>query len=189
MSEVKTISITSEDYIKGLFSRPRENDRIFCNEERITLQNPMFLDFHVYGSDTTNHLSIKTFFQQSIEKVEFYPPATKVTFRDGEVVTVAARHEDEFNEEVGVMHCILKRIFGGTGYNSMIRSLIKETHKREAAEFLKKEKEREEKEAEAKAKAEAREKERKRLAREREEKIEIQKEAYLRAMKEMEEKK
>lgn len=124
-------------------------------------------------------------FKDSIKKVEFYPPSTKVTFVDGEVITVAARHEDEFNEEVGVMHCILKRIFGGTGYNTMIRNLIKDTHKREAAELLKKEEERKAKEAEKKAKEEAREKERKRLVREREEKIEIQKEAYLRAMKEM----
>ena len=128
-------------------------------------------------------------FKNSIKKVEFYPPATKMTFTDGEVVTVVARHGDEFNEEAGVMHCIMKRLFRGTGYNGMIRSLIKDTHKREAAEFLKKQEEEEAKEAAVKAKEEARKKEQKRLAREREEKIEIQKEAYIRAMKEMKGKK
>lgn len=128
-------------------------------------------------------------FKNSIKKVEFYPPATKMTFTDGEVVTVVARHGDEFNEEAGVMHCIMKRLFKGTGYNGMIRSLIKDTHKREAVEFLKKQEEEEAKEAAVKAKEEARKKEQKRLAREREEKIEIQKEAYIRAMKEMKGKK
>lgn len=128
-------------------------------------------------------------FKNTIKKVEFYPPATKMTFTDGEVVTVVARHGDEFNEEAGVMHCIMKRLFRGTGYNGMIRSLIKDTHKREAAEFLKKQEEEEAKEAAIKAKEEARKKEQKRLAREREEKIEIQKEAYIRAMKEMKGKK
>lgn len=128
-------------------------------------------------------------FKNTIKKVEFYPPATKMTFTDDKVVTVVARHGDEFNEEAGVMHCIMKRLFDGTGYNGMIRSLIKDTHKREAAEFLKKQEEEEAKEAEIKAKEEARKKEQKRLAREREEKIEIQKEAYIRAMKEMKGKK
>lgn len=141
--------------------------------------------------ETTNYDSFINVekFKKSIKKVEFFPPATKMTFVDGEVVTVVARHGDEFNEEAGVMHCIMKRLFGGTVYNGIIRSLIKDTHKREAAEFLKKQEEEEAKEAAIKAKEESRKKEQKRLAREREEKIEIQKEAYIRAMKEMKGKK
>lgn len=164
-----------------------------CMSDRITLaiglpmtERPIY-DF--MGIDYIKYYINMEQFKNSIEKVEFYPPATKMTFVDGEVVTVVARHGDEFNEEAGVMHCIMKRLFNGTGYNGMIRSLIKDTHKREAAEFLKKQEEEEAKEAEIKAKEEARKKEQKRLAREREEKIEIQKEAYIRAMKEMKGKK
>lgn len=141
-----------------------------------------------YSIINIEHINIEQF-KKTIKKVEFYPPATKMTFIDGEVVTVVARHGDDFDEETGVMHCILKRLFKGTGYNTMIRSLIKDAHKREAAEFLKKENEKKAKEAADKAKEEARKKEQKRLAREREEKIEIQKEAYIRAMKEMKGKK
>ena len=164
-----------------------------CMPDRITLaiglpmtEEPIY-DF--MGIDYIQYYINMEQFKNSIEKVEFYPPATKMTFTDGEVVTVVARHGDEFNEEAGVMHCIMKRLFNGTGYNGMIRSLIKNTHKREAAEFLKKQEEEEAKEAAIKVKEEARKKEQKRLAREREEKIEIQKEAYIRAMKEMKGKK
>ena len=121
---------------------------------------------------------------EQIQKVEFYPPTTKMTFTDGTVITATARHGDEFNEEIGIMHCLLKRYFKGSGYNTLIRRLIKDTHKREAEEFLAKEEERKAKEAEIKAQEKAREKKQKRLAREREEQIEIQKEAYLRAMRE-----
>lgn len=138
---------------------------------------------------TIQDLKIKTKVDQIyeiIQKVEFYPPTTKITFTDGEVITATARHGDEFNEEIGIMHCLLKRYFKGSGYNTFIRRLIKDTHRREAEEFLAKEEERKAKEAEIKAQEKAREKKQKRLAREREEQIEIQKEAYIRAMKELE---
>lgn len=119
-----------------------------------------------------------------IKKVEFYPPATKVTFINGEVVTVVAREGDEFNEEVGIMHCIMKYLFGTT-YNTIIKGVIKDAEKAKADAKAAKEREKAEKKAVAVAKEEARKKEIARYQREREEKIEIQKEAYLRAMREM----
>lgn len=188
MSNEKCMPIGNLELV---FPELNKNDRAFCTmEDGISIRgleplfslNPMWIGHYRPLIDMEK-------FKNSIKKVEFYPPATKMTFTDGEVVTVAARHGDEFNEEAGVMHCIMKRLFRGTGYNGMIRSLIKDTHKREAAEFLKKQEEEEAKEAAVKAKEEARKKEQKRLAREREEKIEIQKEAYIRAMKEMKGKK
>lgn len=186
MSNEKCMPIGNLEFV---FPESDKNDRAFCTmEDGIYIRgleplfNPMWIGHYRPLIDMEK-------FKNSIKKVEFYPPATKMTFTDGEVVTVAARHGDEFDEEAGVMHCILKRLFKGTGYNTMIRSLIKDAHKREAAAFLKKENEKKAKEAAEKAKEEARRKEQKRLAREREEKIEIQKEAYIRAMKEMKGKK
>ena len=187
MSNEKCMPIGNLEFV---FPEPNKNDRVFCTmEDGLSLRGiKPLLNLQ---SKWLSYLPIidMEIFKNTIKKVEFYPPATKMTFTDGEVVTVVARHGDEFNEEAGVMHCIMKRLFKGTGYNSMIRSLIKDTHKREAAEFLKKQEEEEAKEAAVKAKEEARKKEQKRLAREREEKIEIQKEAYIRAMKEMKGKK
>lgn len=186
MSNEKCMPIGNLELV---FPELNKNDRAFCTMEGgISIRglepifNPMWIGHYRPLIDMEK-------FKNSIKKVEFYPPATKMTFTDGRVVTVVARHGDEFNEEAGVMHCIMKRLFNGTGYNGMIRSLIKDTHKREAAEFLKKQEEEEAKEAAIKAKEESRKKEQKRLAREREEKIEIQKEAYIRAMKEMKGKK
>lgn len=178
-------------FVMQKLSAVDKNDRAFCTMEDGTpirfIETPSWSQ----GLWLSSYAPIidMTKFRNTIKKVEFYPPATKMTFTDGEVITVAARHGDEFDEETGVMHCILKRLFKGTGYNTMIRSLIKDAHKREAAAFLKKENEKKAKEAAEKAKEEARKKEQKRLAREREEKIEIQKEAYIRAMKEMKGKK
>lgn len=165
-------------------------EKAFCTEE-ITLNSGSLKQIlpKLSITSTPPHLMELEHFKNSIAKVEFFPPATKMTFKDGDVVTVVARHGDKFDEEVGIMHCILKKIFGGTGYNSMTRSLIKDAYKREAEKFMKRQKEEAAKEAEAKAKEEARMKEQKRLAREREEKIEIQKEAYIRAMREMKGKK
>ena len=187
MSNEKCMPIGNLEFV---FPEPNKNDRVFCTiEDGLSLRGiKPLLNLQ---SKWLSYLPIidMEIFKNSIEKVEFYPPATKMTFTDGEVVTVVARHGDEFNEEAGVMHCIMKRLFRGTGYNGMIRSLIKDTHKREAAEFLKKREEEEAKEAAIKAREEARKKEQKRLAREREEKIEIQREAYIRAMKEMKGKK
>lgn len=188
MSNEKCMPISNLEFV---FPEPNKNDRVFCTmEDGISIRglDPLFNIQNLWLSSYLPIIDMGKF-KNTIKKVEFYPPATKMTFTDGKVVTVVARHGDEFNEEAGVMHCIMKRLFDGTGYNGMIRSLIKDTHKREAAEFLKKQEEEEAKEAAVKAKEEARKKEQKRLAREREEKIEIQKEAYIRAMKEMKGKK
>lgn len=120
-----------------------------------------------------------------IKNVEFYPPATKMTFVDGTVTTSVAQEGDEFNKEVGMMVCIMKYIFKGKGYNNMFRKWIKNADKREAAkaqEIKKQEEAKAIKERQA-AKEAKRRAERAERARERE--IEIQKEAYVRAMREV----
>lgn len=128
----------------------------------------------------------RPFTPDRIKNVEFYPPATKVTFQDGVVITTTAQEGDEFDEYTGVMHCIMEYIFNGKKYNNMIRKWIKK------AETDKKAKEKAKKDAEERKKI--REHQRKKKAAKKllkkqayiEQQIEIQKEAYLRAMEEKE---
>lgn len=120
-----------------------------------------------------------------IDRVEFYPPATKLFLKAGTVVTSVARDGDEFNKEIGVIMCILKILCEGVCYDNVIRKLIRAEERRERK---KEEDKRRETEAKEIALRQAEKQKRRRLAREakrREEAIEIQKEAYLRAMKEM----
>lgn len=159
----------------------------YFNDGELILRDRVGQPIFINDASLQVDLKFKTVAEEMCDKIlkaEFYPPTTKMTFTDGTAVTATARHGDEFNEEYGIMHCLMKRFFNGSGYNTLIRRLIKDTHKREAEEFLAKEEERKAKEAEIKAQEKAREKKQKRLAREREEQIEIQKEAYLRAMRE-----
>lgn len=130
----------------------------------------------------------REFTPDKIKDVKFYPPATKMIFTDGTVITSVAHDGDEFDEYTGMMICIMKYIFKDNRYNNMFRKWIKKAKDEE------KEKAKEEKRA-AEEK-EIRERQRKKKAAKkllkkeakREEEIEIQKEAYLRAMKEKDEK-
>ena len=128
----------------------------------------------------------KTFTPDKIKEVKFYPPATKVTFKDGTVITSTAQDGDEFDEYIGIMTCIMEYIFRGKTYNNMIRKWIK---KAEAAE---REKEKALKKAEEEKKVREHQKKKKiakKLLKKQayiEQQIEIQKEAYLRAMEEKE---
>ena len=119
-----------------------------------------------------------------IKDVQFYPPAVKMTFTDGTVTTSVAQGDDEYNPEQGMIMCILQYIFGDKTYNNMFRKWIKKDEDRKIAEEKKVLAEKEAKEI--KARQEAKEAKRKaiRAAKRREEAINIQKEAYLRAMKE-----
>lgn len=126
----------------------------------------------------------RVFTPSRIKDVQFYPPAVKMTFQDGTVTTSVAQGDDEYNPEQGMIMCILQYIFGNKTYNNMFRKWIKKDEERKIAEEKKVLAEKEAKEI--KARQEAREAKRKaiRAAKRREETIEIQKEAYLRAMKE-----
>ena len=120
-----------------------------------------------------------------IKDVQFFPPAVKMTFTDGTVTTSVAQGDDEYNPEQGMIMCILQYIFGDKTYNNMFRKWIKKDEDRKIAEEKKVLAEKEAKEI--KARQEAREAKRKaiRAAKRREEAIEIQKEAYIRAMNEV----
>lgn len=121
----------------------------------------------------------------NIERVEFYPPATKLILKNGKEFISVAQDGDEFDKERGVQECLMQYFFGDKSYHTFIRSLIKKDEKEQEIKEKKKADEKAIKEAQIKKEKENREK---RIARERaqrEYEIEVQKEAYVRAMKEM----
>lgn len=126
----------------------------------------------------------KMFCPEYIKDVQFYPPAVKMTFIDGTVITSVAQGDDEYNPEQGMIMCILQYIFGGKTYNNMFRKWIKKDEERKIAEEKKVLAEKEAKEIKARQEARGAKRKAIRAAKKREETIEIQKEAYLRAMKE-----
>ena len=121
-----------------------------------------------------------------IDRVEFYPPATKLILKDGTSYVSVAQDGDVFDKVAGVEQCLLQYAYDGKSYHGFVRNLIKQE------ENLQKEKERklaEEKEAKERHEKEIAEKRAKRAEKERKQReyeIEIRKEAYLRAMKERE---
>lgn len=121
------------------------------------------------------------FYPEDISNVEFYPPAVKMTFRDGTVTTAVPQEGDEYDPKTGMMVCIMKYIWNKQNYNTALNKWIKEAEKKEkdkadAEKIL----------AEEKAKRERKIKKAiARKERKKQEAIEIQKEAYIRAMKEM----
>lgn len=132
-------------------------------------------------------LDIKTIDLNRIKKVEFYPPATKLILKDGREYVSVAQEGDTFDKLQGVKECLLKFLFDGNSYYPLVRSLVRESQEEEAKEAKKLADEKAVKEAQIKKEKENREK---RIAREkaqREYEIEVQKEAYLRAMREMKE--
>lgn len=67
-----------------------------------------------------------------IKDVQFYPPATKMIFKDGTTTVSVAQEGDEYSPEVGMMVCVLKYIFGNKKYNNMFNEWIKYDKKRQA---------------------------------------------------------
>lgn len=115
-----------------------------------------------------------------------------VTFSDGKTEKAVIDTYDTFNIEQGIAICIMKKSFskisndnGSSVYNKLVEYGLKAYNDILAAES-KTEAEKQEKNARAKRKAEKAQRKRARKAAEkREAEIEIQKEAYLRAMREL----
>lgn len=125
----------------------------------------------------------QSFSPELIQNVEFYPPAVKMTFRDGSVTTAVPQEGDEYDPKTGMMVCIMKYIWKTVNYNTALDKWIKKAEKEEQAKADAKAA----KEQEKLQRQKAQEKAATKKARQREAQIEIQKEAYLRAMKEIHE--
>ncbi len=129
----------------------------------------------------------RSFSPSHVKDVQFFPPATKMYFTDGTVITSVAQEGDEFDPITGMMMCIFEYIFKNKTYNNFFRRWIKKDKAekdqkiREAAKNLEKEEAREKR-----IKKKAAKRLIKQMAK-KEEEIEIRKEAYLRAMREFSE--
>ena len=111
------------------------------------------------------------------------PVGVKVYFADGTDEKAICEEGDRpnFNLDFGITICLCKKLLGGSGnYNRKMAKIHKDMEAKAYAAVLAEAKKREANEAKQKARQE--EARKKREARERE--IEIQKEAYLRAMRE-----
>ena len=110
----------------------------------------------------------------------------EVTFTDGTKEKAVCREPDVFSLETAIAICISKKVMGGSSaYNNAVKRGVKVYEdKLKEAEKAKAEEERIAKKR-AKRLEYKKNKEAKRKAQEREEKIEIQKEAYKRAIEEM----
>lgn len=118
-----------------------------------------------------------------VNVIEIVPnKVVEVVFYDGTIEKVVCYEDDTFSLEMAITICMAKKLYGGTAaYNKAVRDGMK-VYKR----MLKhKQNEKEERERIAKKKQKRKEYLARREARRREEQIEIRKEAYIRAMKEL----
>lgn len=113
------------------------------------------------------------------------------TFSDGTIEKVVLDKQDEFSLEQGIAICVMKKVLsthfgnGSSVYNKIVEYGLK-TYNKITSEKSKKQREEERMAIQKKNKAEKAKKRReKEIARKREEIIEIQKEAYIRAMREL----
>ena len=118
-----------------------------------------------------------------INIIEIVPnKVAKVVFYDGTIEKVVCDEDDTFSLEMAITICMAKKLYGGTAaYNKAVRDGMK-IYKRM---LERKQNEKEERERIAKKKQKRKEYLARREARRREEQIEIQREAYVRAMKEL----
>jgi hypothetical protein len=114
-----------------------------------------------------------------------------VTFKDGKIEKAVLDKDDEFSLEHGLTIIILEKLLSDKGvdgksvHNKLVDRAMKLYNKLEKEKNDKAKKELEEKERKKRLEAKQRAKKRKQSAAEREYQIEIQKEAYLRAMREI----
>lgn len=117
-----------------------------------------------------------------IKDVTQYDNVIIVTFADGTKTKAVLDDEDFYSLEQGISICITKKLLGEGGsaiYNKLINRAFKVIKQNEAADKKAKEK----KLADKKRKEAAAAKKAQKKLKKREEQIEIQKEAYIRAMK------
>lgn len=121
----------------------------------------------------------------AIEKIEIYNErVVKVTFKDGTFTKSICAENDIFDVDTGITICLLKKMLGKNGhkiYNNMIRDAHKLMNDQENRKI-------EKQMAKEEARKKQKEIEMKRMAKKmkaKEEAIDIQKQAYIRAMQEM----
>ena len=165
----------------------REDGVIMADYSKITLNAYMNLanvsEKEESGTMTQRRDEDKNRANTIINIIEIVPnKVAKVVFYDGTIEKVVCDEDDTFSLEMAITICMAKKLYGGTAaYNKAVRDGMK-VYKRM---LERKQNEKEERERIAKKKQKRKEYLARREARRREEQIEIQKEAYVRAMKEL----
>ena len=120
----------------------------------------------------------------TVKKVEVYNDrVVKVTFTDGSFTKATCSENDKFDIDVGITICLIKKMMGGSkAYNKEMKRI----HKLMDDAEEKKKKDEEAKKIEKAKRTKAIAKKERKYEQWKEEQIEIQKEAYIRAIKEME---
>ena len=68
---------------------------------------------------------VPVFAAPTIKKVIFNDPVTIVIWGDGKKTTVKAQKGDKYNKEVGLAMCVMKRVYGNTGFfNEIFKTYI-----------------------------------------------------------------
>ena len=119
-----------------------------------------------------------------IDRIDIYNDVVvKVSFKDGTFTKSVAESAEDFDIYTGIAFCLFKKFLGGNGhknFNKMMRTAMKIFDKQE--ENKKKEEEEKKRQNEKRKKLVMKKKAKK--MKEKEEAIDIQKQGYLRAMKE-----
>lgn len=119
-----------------------------------------------------------------IERIDIYNGvAVKVSFKDGTFTKSVAESVEDFDLYTGVAFCLFKKFLGGNGhknFNKMMRTAMKKIDEQE--ENKKKEEDEKKRQNEKRKKLIMKKKAKK--MKEKEEAIDIQKQGYLRALKE-----
>ena len=117
----------------------------------------------------------------NIKDIRVHGNTVVMIFADNTKTVAVLHDEDDFNLEQGISICITKKLLGDDGgaiYNKLIRKALKVMEQNEKAEKATKEKE----EVVRQRKKAAADKRNKKKAKKRDEQIEIQKEAFVRAI-------
>lgn len=166
----------------------------YCNDPEVTIKLPAsMIKYMKVNMPTTdfdkNGCTAKKIEANSIPKVSrvetYNDKVVKVTFSDGTFTKSVCSDNDTFNVDIGITICIMKRMMSKTEGNKKYNDMIRKIHE----QMIKNEKEKEEKKAaQIKKKEDNRkvnERKAKKKAAQRAEQIDIQKTAFLEAMREI----
>lgn len=161
-----------DDFGFNVYGEEKENENMDKPVKMIAFDNTVYT------------FEIKKFVPEvNVTDISVYnKKVVELTFDTGEVYKAVCDEADKFDINKGIEVCILKYLLNGSNnYNNLVKKIKKQYDQKCAAE-----KKAEERHEQMKRKRDKRQAAKKRREeRKREEQIEMQKEAYVRAMKEM----
>lgn len=168
----RDLRVSMDDFGFTVYGEEKENDN---------MDKPVKM---IMCDGTVYTIGVKKFVPEvNVTDISVYnEKVVELTFVTGEVYKAVCDDTDKFDINKGIEVCILKYLLNGSNdYNNLVKKIRKQYDQKCEAE--KKDAERHEQMKRKRAKRQAAKK--RRAERKREEQIEMQKEAYVRAMKEM----